>query len=230
LSDPSTPVIWWARRDLRLHDNPALRAALESGAALIPLFILDPALLRSPAPQRQAFLFAGLRALDSDLAQRGSRLVLRQGDPLVELARICAETGARAIFAGEDYTPYARRRDAAVSTALPLHLSGGVTVHPPQAVHKADGSPYTVFTPYSNAWKALPLLPSAAPAAIPDHLPPCPPIVSLPIPDAPSLAVFPAGEAEALRRLDAFFSGPIQDYAQDRDRMDLEGTSALSPY
>jgi deoxyribodipyrimidine photo-lyase len=57
-----------------------------------------------------------------------------------------------------------------------------------------------------------------------------PALDSLPFPDAPAPAAFPAGEAEAQRRLDAFLSGPIVAYATQRDRMDLAGTSLLSPY
>lgn len=72
-----TTTIWWARRDLRLAYNDALQAALGSGDRVIPVFILDPKLLAAPeaGEKRVAFLFAGLRALDSDLRERGSRLV-----------------------------------------------------------------------------------------------------------------------------------------------------------
>ena len=85
--------IWWIRRDLRLTDNPALQSALKA-EAVIPVFILDPHLLSRPAPKRQAFLFNGLRALDADLHQRGSYLVIRRGEPLAELRTLLAETGA----------------------------------------------------------------------------------------------------------------------------------------
>ncbi len=166
-----TAAIWWIRRDLRLTDNPALTSALESGGAVVPVFILDPALLNKPAPKRQAFLFAGLRALDEALRARGSRLILRQGHPQEELPRLAAECGAQSVFAAEDYSPYARRRDQAVARKLPLRLTGGVTVQPVLAVHKADGTPYTVFTPFSKAWKALPLSTTQAAILAPTILP-----------------------------------------------------------
>ena len=79
--------IWWARRDLRLEDNQALNAALHEGSGVLPVYILDDCLLAKPAEKRHGFLLAGLRALDEDLRRLGSRLIIRRGDPLVELPR-----------------------------------------------------------------------------------------------------------------------------------------------
>ena len=220
--------IWWIRRDLRLHDNPALQAALDGCSHLLPVFILDPRLLAQTAPARQAFLFSGLRALDADLRARGSRLIVRSGDPLEGLTRLVRDSGAQAIFALEDYSPYARARDARVAAGLPLTLYVGTTVHHPEMVHKADGRPYTVFTPFSRAWKALPL--PAPVHRLPKRLPPVPQadLEELPRMDEP--ACFPPGETEALRRLDEFLAGRGDAYAEGRDRLDLDGTSTLSPY
>jgi deoxyribodipyrimidine photo-lyase len=238
--------LWWIRRDLRLADNAALRGALENGTGVLPVFILDPALLRAPAERRQAFLFAGLRRLDADLRQRGSRLVVRSGSPVEALARLAAESGAQAVWAAADSSPYALRRDAAVALVLDLHLVQDVTVHPPQAVLKPDGRPYTVFTPYSKAWKALTapeiLAADGAPWQPPARLPAVVDVVSEALPvgsaadeaAAPDIAAvlraFPPGEAEAARRLEQFLAGPIDEYASQRDRLDLDGTSTLSPY
>ncbi|MCX7670113.1 MAG: deoxyribodipyrimidine photo-lyase, partial [Anaerolineae bacterium] len=151
--------IWWIRRDLRLNDNPALHAARQDNAVVVPVFILDPHLLAAATvgPKRLAFLWAGLASLDADLRARGSRLLVRRGDPAAELSRLMAETAAAAIYAEEDFSPHARRRDAAVAANLPLHLTPGLTVHPPDLIRKADGGIYTVFTPFSRAWRALPL-------------------------------------------------------------------------
>ncbi len=222
-------VLWWIRRDLRLTDNPALTTALEAGQTLVPVFVLDSALLNNKAPKREAFLFAGLRALDTDLRERGSRLILRRGDPLEEIPRLAAECGTQVVVAAEDYSPYARRRDAGIARLLSLILTGGLTVHPPSAIHKSDGTPYTIFTPFSRAWKALPLSTQAQPLPIP-FLPPVPPLASVEIPQSFTLADFPSGEAEAQRRLQAFVNGSIFSYAEGRNRLDLDGTSSLSPY
>ncbi len=106
-------VIWWIRRDLRLTDNQALASAIESGLPVIPVFIVDPGLLASPyaSPKRNAFLWGGLRALDQELRQRGSYLVIRQGDPLVELSALVQDNQAETIFAEPDYSPYALQRE-----------------------------------------------------------------------------------------------------------------------
>ena len=151
-----TTGIWWIRRDLRLADNPALQRALQECDIVIPLFILDPALPASPAPNRQAFLYAGLRSLDAHLRELGSCLTVRSGNPADILPQVLAETGAEKIFAEEDYSPYAIQRDQKVSQTLPLQLVLGVTVHHPGMVVKPDGSPFRVFTAFSRTWKALP--------------------------------------------------------------------------
>ncbi len=221
-------AIWWIRRDLRLTDNPALQTALEA-ASVLPVFILDPALLSRPAPKRQAFLFNGLRALDADLRQRGSYLVVRSGEPVEVLRSLLAESDARTVYAEEDYSPYSRQRDRQVSRELPLQLVLGQTVQHPEFVKKADGSPYTVYTPYAKAWKAM------LPGSI--HMVSAPARIQTPagirtetILEAPTSALFPAGEAEALKRLYQFTNLPVTKYAENRNRMDLDGTSALSPY
>ncbi len=230
-----TTAIWWARRDLRLHDNFALGAALAHGDTVIPVFVLDPALLRANAAagKRLAFLFGGLRALDADLRARGSRLIVRTGSPGDELAALREETGAGAIYAEADPWPYARERDAAVARHLPLAMTEGITVRPYDAISKAAGGPYTVFTPYSRAWKSLPLPVATDLRPPPDRLAAPPQLGSAPIPDGHVAAPFPPGEAEALRRLAVFAEGrnaPIAAYGDARNRVDLQGTSELSPY
>lgn len=223
-----TTQIWWIRRDLRLKDNPALHSALQSGHTVVPLFILDPRLLSKPAENRQQFLFNGLRRLDEELRQRGSRLILRRGLAEEVLPAVLTESAAETVFAEEDYTPFAIRRDEKLAKQIPLQRVVGVTVHHPAAVIKPDGSPYTVFTPFSKAWKALPLPKPLPPIAA--HLPPPPLITSETIPPAVENPYFPAGEAEAERRLLEFLDSAVYSYADDRNRLDLDGTSRLSPY
>ncbi len=220
--------IWWIRRDLRLHDQPTLHAALESGE-VVPLFILDPFLLQRTPARRQGFLFDGLRALAADLRKCGADLIVRRGNPVEVLDHLLTETGATAIYAEEDYTPYARRRDQEVARATDLRLIQGQNVFHPRAVCKADGTPYAVYSAYARSWKALlpdhlSVLPAAARIAMPAG------IRSEPVPALPPSADFPAGEMQAQRRLNQFCESRIASYADGRDRMDLDGTSALSPY
>jgi deoxyribodipyrimidine photo-lyase len=232
----NTSILWF-RRDLRLADNHALCTALATSEHIVPTYVLDPVLLeRYAGTKRLAFLLAGLRQLDQDLRAKDSRLVVREGHATAVLTRLTRETGARAIYAEADYTPYALTRDADVSTALPLHLIGGPTIHPPDAVLKSDRDPYVVFTPYRRRWRALPPPRASALLAAPQQIPTPPGIEGLDLPTEPRLpdaVPFAAGEAEALRRLDHFApqgDAGIYAYAQQRDRVDLDGTSQISPY
>jgi deoxyribodipyrimidine photo-lyase len=226
-------VIWWIRRDLRLNDNQALAAALSHGEVVVPAFILDPKLLASSyiSQKRLAFMYKGLHSLDTDLRMRGSNLVVRKGDPLEVLYNLQAETGAKGIFAEADITPYARRRDARVMRELQIKLAPGVTVHPADRLRKPDGNPYTVFTAFSKMWYSLPFPEKPLPA--PEKLSQPPSLFSFGVPDLQGYSrndLFPAGEAEAQRRLEKFTDTIIDRYAEDRNRMDLDGTSVLSPY
>ncbi len=226
-------VIWWIRRDLRLSDNQALAAAMSQADVVVPLFILDPKLLTSPqaSQNRIGFLFDGLRLLDSNLHQRGSALIVRNGDPVEVLHLLCRESGAVRIFAEADVSPYARQRDDRVLRELPLTLTPGVTVHPPEILMKPDGTPYTVFTPFSRKWHSLSF--PGRPLPAPEKLAAPPALASQDVPDSPtspSARIFQVGEAEAHKRLDAFIDSHIYAYAETRNRVDLDGTSGLSPY
>jgi deoxyribodipyrimidine photo-lyase len=226
-------ALWWMRRDLRLSDNQALSAALSQAGQVLPVFVRDPTLLNSPlaGEKRLAFLYDGLRALDNDLHERGSYLVLRSGDPVHVLRELINEVEAEAIFAEADHSPYARRRDEEVARALSLHSYPGVTVHSPEAVVKADGTPYTVFTPFSKAWLKRPW--PGRPLPAPGWIGTPSGVRSEGIPASPRLpgeTYFQAGESEAQRRLAAFTEEAISRYGDERNRMDLAGTSRLSPY
>jgi len=231
-------ALWWIRRDLRLSDNPALAAACAVADRVIPVFVIDPTLWRSPwvGAQRLAFLSASLRALAADLRARGGELIVRRGDPLTVLATLRAECGAEGVYAERDYSPYARRRDERVGRALLLHLIDGLAVHAPGAVLKADGAPYTVYTPFARAWRALPIPSPTACRLTSDRLTRPGSVPSDPLPEQPALdpsCPWTPGEAAAQRRLSAFTEGtnaPIYNYAQARQRLDLDGTSGLSPY
>ncbi len=229
-------AIWWVRRDLRLDDNPALEAAMAGANQVVPVFIQDPALLSSPyvGDKRLSFLNQGLGALHEDLLARGSGLLIRKGRPAAVLKELASELEAGRVFAQEDFSPYARSRDGRVGEVVDLALTPGVVVHHPRKVLKDDGDPYTVFTPFSKKWRQVPLSEAPSPAAA--HIPtpagvrwgprPTPILFDPPLP-------FKAGEAEARERLYAFTRGEkplIFRYAEDRNRVDLEGTSGLSPY
>lgn len=235
MAEKTPSAIWWVRRDLRLVDNQALTAAKDAAQQVVPLFILDSRLLSSPyaGQKRKAFLFAGLRQLDRELQEIGSRLIVRAGDPLAVLQQVMQESGASAVFAEEDYSPFAKKRDGRVASELPLTLCPGLLVHPPEMVLKDNGDPYIVYTPFSKVWKSRP-----RPAK--DDLLPAPDALETPgdlhsqeIPKEPAVpegVPFEAGTAAALNILQDFIDHKVYNYKKERNRPDLESTSKLSPY
>src|SRR6188508_106480 len=95
-------------RDLRVHDHPALAAAADDGEVL-PLFVLDPALLRR-SPNRSSFLIGALHDLYEALASRGAPLVIRRGDPAEVAVRLARRHRCDAIHVTSDVTTVATRR------------------------------------------------------------------------------------------------------------------------
>lgn len=219
--------LWWIRRDLRLDDNEALRAAAAAARRVVPLFVLDPALWEPAGPARRARLLASLHDLDQRL---GGALVVRTGDPAAVLPAVLAEARAENVFVTGDFGPYGRRRDHAVETGLGagvLVRCGSAYAAPPGEVRKPDGTAYQVFTPYHRAWQSV-LEPSAlgsAPATTWEHL------AGEPLPEVPApVDLGPVGELAALRRWQQFAQSGLCHYREQRDRPDLSGTSRLSTH
>jgi deoxyribodipyrimidine photo-lyase len=225
------PTVLWFRRDLRLTDNTALVAALQRGA-VVPLFVLDPQLLNGRSPRREAWLYANLNALVADLRRAGSRLLVRRGDPRDEVPRAARDAGAGAVYWNRDYTPLARRRDAAVeracqSVGLEVSTFADSVLVEPAALKTRSGGFYTVFTPYYKAWSALPVsLP--APAASRIAIAPVP--IGEQLPQATAIELPPPGTSAAGAALEQFVDHRLAGYKDGRDRMDDETTSRLSVY
>lgn len=214
--------MWWARRDLRLHDNPALAAALQH-PQVVPVFVLEPR-LQCASRRRTAFLLGGLRALDRSLRERGSSLVVRSGDSSEVLPQLVQEIGACAVYAQADVSPLGRRLEREVAARAPLRLVAWPTVQAPDAVRTGGGHPYAVYGAFRRRILHLPvreLLPT--PDRLPAHS-----VTGDPLPELSS--PLPAGEEDALARLHSFLEGPIYRYHQERNRLDRAATSRLSPY
>jgi len=237
-------AIYWFRRSIRLDDNLALLAAVADAQAVVPVFILDPAILTHPTTggARVRFLFEALADVDQALRQRGGRLIVRRGKPVEEMERLVEETGATGLYFGREVEPFGRERDAAVTAAMQRR---GVTVETfsdhliqePETVRTRAGGVYTVFTPYKRVWFEMPVAaPRAGPARI--HTPST--IHSEPLPALPedagagvveSSQVRVRGtEAEAHRWLGLFLESCIGGYNVERDFPAREGTSRLSAY
>jgi deoxyribodipyrimidine photo-lyase len=147
-------------RDLRLADNPALAAAARA-PAMVPLFVLDEAILRraSAHANRLGFLLDSLRDLDSGLRNAGGALVLRAGQWAETVLATAQAAGAGRIHVADDVSGYATsrlgqlERDAA-GARLTVVRHPGITAVEPAAVRGPGGGPYQVFTPYYRRWLA----------------------------------------------------------------------------
>ncbi len=238
-------VIHWFRRDLRLHDNTALQAALESGQTVIPLFVFDPAILKSQrtgAP-RLKFMLRSLEALDHTLHQYDTKLLIRQGSPAKIIPALIEETGAQALYFNRDYTPFALRRDEALRTGLLIEVCDfdDAVILPPGVVLKDDDTPYTVYTPFMKRWKSLP---KPEPATFkPGRFHDLVGINSGWLPSlgdlgfADTIEMPEASEEVAQKRLAAFVARPVYHYGETRNSLVADpfhdermAVSCLSPY
>ncbi|MHB8234263.1 MAG: cryptochrome/photolyase family protein [Solirubrobacteraceae bacterium] len=237
-----TAIVWY-RRDLRVHDHPALQAALAEQERVVTVFCLDDRLLhgRHASGPRTQFLLECLTDLDASLRKRGGGLVLRHGPPERELPELARQTQASALHFSTDVTPFARRRAERTRTAL---QEAGVSLHGHAGLNAIDqvgaprtqaGRPYTVFTPFHRSWqrqarrevlgapRALPALPGR--------------IAKGRIPSLTSLGLSqeidepPAGgETAGRERLSAFLAEHVAAYGQGRDALGDDASSRLSPY
>lgn len=231
-------AILWYRRDLRVHDLPALQAADMAGPVL-PLFVFDERLLhgRWPSANRVWFMLESLKVLDRELRGRGARLHVRHGRPEEVLPAMARETGAGAVFVSRDYSPYARRRDRAVAAALEadgveFHALPGTLVHEPEDVRTGSAQPYSVFTPFRRKWESLArraVVGAPDAVACVDGVDPgeVPSVRALGF-DEPAAGIIAPGEVEARNRLEAWASRGIGGYSARRDMLAEGATSRLS--
>jgi deoxyribodipyrimidine photo-lyase len=234
--------ILWLRRDLRLHDHPALEAARRD-ERMIPVFCFDDGLLagRHASGPRTQFLLECLRELDEGLRERGSRLFVRHGPPARELAALARDTGADAVHFSADVSPFARARQSEVQRAL-KRIDVAVVPHPGlfvldalQPLRTSTDRPYTVFTPFYKRWLTQPrravagaprTLPSTGRRALGSELPTLGALgLTQEVPEPA-----PGGESAARAALDRFLQGPVEDYADGHDTLTGRSVSRLSPY
>lgn len=152
---------FWFRRDLRLNDNAGLYHALRSGKPVVPLFIFDKDILdrlESKSDARVEFIHRTVSELDARLRQRGSSLLILHGNPLDLWKSLCEKFPVHAVYTNLDREPYAMKRDKQVAALLyekkiVFHTHKDHMIFDMDEVLKDDGTPYTVFTPYSKKWK-----------------------------------------------------------------------------
>jgi deoxyribodipyrimidine photo-lyase len=229
------PVIVWFRQDLRLADNPALRAAAQTGAPIVALFVLDDG-GRALGGAARWWLHHSLAALDASLKKH---LVLRRGDAATILPTLAKQTGAQAVMWNRCYEPFAVARDTRLKAELTeqgvdVQSFNGALLHEPWDLETGAGKPFRVFTPFWNAMRARE---ASRPL-------PAPSTMTLQrvdgdrledwrlLPTRPDWATgfdWTPGEKSAHDALYDFLPH-IAQYKTGRDLPDRDGTSRLSPH
>lgn len=205
-------AIHWFRRDLRVTDNTALHFAFKRAEKVIPVFIAEDALKTGPdvGERRVAFLLRAVENLRRDLNALGHTLIVREGKSETEIPTLARELGAQAVFANKRYEPYAIARDARIFNALNaigvgFELFKDAVIWEEREILTGSDSPYTVFTPYSKAWKSR-------------RIPP------------PAAALGKVAKNDAQQALDRFVDLHLANYKTTRDFPALDATSRLSPH
>ena len=151
--------IFWFRRDLRLEDNTGLDQALKSGLPILPIFIFDDEILKElPADDaRVTFIWESLQRIHSELLKLGSSLRVYKGRPVEVWKKVIKEWDVKSVFFNKDYEPYAISRDNQVKELLTQEGIGmqsfkDQVIFEEGEILKNDGLPYHVFTPYKNKW------------------------------------------------------------------------------
>ena len=225
------PTLLWFRRDLRLHDLPPLLSAAAADGEVLACYVLDPRLKASSGPRRLQYLYDALRDLRKSLD--GGLLVTR-GRPEKRIPVLAKAIGATAVHVSADYSPFGRRRDDAVRDALgdvPLDDTGSPYLVSPGRVTKDDGAPYQVFTPFYAAWRKHGWrAPANSGAKSARWIDPADVSGGVDIPDAGVELELPAGESAAREQWANFVTAGLDDYADNRDRPDLDSTSRMSAH
>jgi deoxyribodipyrimidine photo-lyase len=249
--DEARPVIVWFRDDLRLSDNPALRAAAQTGRPIVCVFIHDEESegLRRVGGAARWWLHGSLQKLDATLGDRGGRLSIYAGAATTVVPRLVEGFHAGAVFWNRRYGAAERKVDEAVKTALKAQQIeassfNGHLLYEPWSIRTKAGGPFGVFSAF---WRAAhdagePEPPAPVPSKLrffkgPDKGGPRPVArVDLALePSAPDWAggmrsAWQPGEAGAQAQLECFADEHLANYADCRDYPGRSSTSRLSPY
>jgi len=239
-------IIVWFRRDLRIDDNPALHHAARSRLPVIPVYIHGPETEApwSPGSAGRVWLHRSLAVLDTLLRARGSRLILRSGDPAAVLEELAGRCRAARVHWNRLYEPVLLKRDRRVHARLrragvSVQTFAGHLLNEPESLLTRQGTPFKVFTPY---WREC--LKRQSPAATLSGSRKLPAPRSWPrsaalesfglLPEhnwfAGIDAAWAPGCDSARRALQAFARNGMRDYPGQRDAPAVDGVSRLSPH
>ncbi len=215
-------------RDLRVHDNPMLAAAVRGATQVVPLFVRDSRITGTTfAAGRKRFLSESLTDLDSSLRALGGRLVVREGDFVAEVCRVVTEVSADRVHIASDVSGFAQQREKSLRAALTCELRTHDDVHtvvPPAAITPAGSDHFAVFSPYHRRWADFPLR-----AVVPT-----PKKITLPRIRAGAVlsatGAVVGGETAGRDRAAKWLRTSAKTYASHHDALAADKTSRLSPY
>ncbi len=153
--------ICWLRRDLRLTDNTALHNALNSDYPVLLIFIFDKSILENLAnkkDKRVQYIHQSLLQIQQQLIEKGSSLKILYNTTDKAFEELYKEYDVKTIFSNDDYEPYALERDEQIkklaeTKGSEFHQYKDQVIFSKKEVMKDDGTPYTIYTPYSRKWK-----------------------------------------------------------------------------
>lgn len=155
--------VFWFRRDLRLEDNVGLYQALASELPVLPVFIFDETILNKledKKDRRVDYIHQVLSAINSRLKTFNARLNTFYGNPLNVFKMLSEKYAVQGVFCNRDYEPQAIKRDTEIyqffnEQNIPFKAFKDQVIFDKNDVLKNEGTPYTVYTPYSKKWKEL---------------------------------------------------------------------------
>ena len=248
----AAPIILWFRTDLRLHDHPGVLAALATKRPILPVYIWDPPYATRPlGAASRWWLHRSLHVLDEELRKHESRLIIASGATQVILPSLAKENNVKTIVCSQTFDPRSEDMDRDLADDLKglginLETWNATLFSLPGSLTTQEGKPFRVFTPFFknlqasgktdiDSLPAMPAHPWAKPASWPQ---------SLALDDlglnrtttasgknwATGFDRFTPGERGARGALRHFLAHGLEDYAEGRDRPDLDLTSHLSPH
>lgn len=151
--------IFWFRRDLRTEDNHGWFKALQSVYPVLPVFIFDTNIINELKRDdaRISFIHEQLISINRILKKHSGSIFCKKGNPEDIWKTILRSFDVQAVYANEDYEPYAINRDKIIGKILTdagiqFHTFKDQVIFAKGEILKTDRSPYTVYTPYKNKW------------------------------------------------------------------------------
>jgi deoxyribodipyrimidine photo-lyase len=239
-------ALFWMRRDIRLEDSTALSEACKAYNSVHICFVFDTQIL-TPLPKadkRLTFIIESLIDVEKTAQQHGSSLHILHGDPVEEIPKLLDSLNASALYFNRDYEPYALKRDERITqlcqgTDVDVHKYKDQVIFEYDDILKADGSPYTVFTPYREKWLEAAETHTERFESVKVNLNSLAKVsadTSISEVDwhqqlgfIRTNAPLSGGTTQARRLLNSF-RDQISDYKRDRDAIDKNGTSNISVY